>query len=42
MTRSAFRRLATPTWFLPNGERFKGAMPLERVEPLLDAAALGR
>jgi len=33
---------STPTWFLPNGERFKGAMPLERVEPMLDAAALGR
>jgi len=33
---------ATPTWFLPSGERFKGAMPIERVEPLLDAAALAR
>ncbi|MGH8697419.1 MAG: hypothetical protein ACREVS_13140, partial [Burkholderiales bacterium] len=30
---------ATPTCFLPNGGRFKGAMPIERVEALLDAAA---
>ncbi len=33
---------STPTWFLPSGERFKGAMPIERVEALLDAAALAR
>ncbi len=33
---------ATPTWFLPSGERFKGVMPIERVEALLDAAALSR
>jgi len=30
---------ATPTWFLENGERYSGAMPLEQVRALLDAAA---
>jgi thiol:disulfide interchange protein DsbC len=31
---------ATPTWFLRNGERYSGAMPLAELEPRLDAAAL--
>ena len=30
---------STPTWFLENGERYSGAMPLEHVRALLDAAA---
>lgn len=30
---------ATPTWFLENGERYSGALPLEQVRTLLDAAA---
>ncbi len=30
---------ATPTWFLENGERFSGAMPLEKVRALLDDAS---
>jgi thiol:disulfide interchange protein DsbC len=30
---------ATPTWFLENGERYSGALPLEQVRALLDAAA---
>lgn len=30
---------ATPTWFLENGERYSGAMPLEEVRRLLDQAS---
>ena len=30
---------STPTWFLENGERYSGAMALEQVRALLDAAA---
>jgi thiol:disulfide interchange protein DsbC len=30
---------ATPTWFLENGERYSGAMPLEKVRALLEAAS---
>ena len=30
---------STPTWYLENGERYSGAMPLEQVRALLDAAA---
>ncbi|HEU0199497.1 MAG TPA: DsbC family protein [Burkholderiaceae bacterium] len=29
---------ATPTWFLPTGERYSGAMPMNQLVPLLDAA----
>ena len=30
---------STPTWFLENGERYSGAMPLEQTRALLDAAS---
>ncbi|MBI2316813.1 MAG: DsbC family protein [Betaproteobacteria bacterium] len=30
---------STPTWFLANGERYKGALPLEQVRRLLDEAS---
>jgi len=30
---------STPTWFLPNGEKYVGAQPMSTVVPLLDAAA---
>ena len=30
---------STPTWFLPNGERYVGALPMSQVVPLLDATA---
>lgn len=30
---------STPTWFVETGERFSGAMPLEEVRRLLDAAS---
>ena len=30
---------STPTWFLRNGEMHKGAVPMEEVVPMLDAAA---
>ncbi|MGH8705640.1 MAG: DsbC family protein [Burkholderiales bacterium] len=30
---------STPTWFLENGERYSGAMSLEQVRALLDAAS---
>ena len=30
---------STPTWFLPNGEKYVGAQPMEVVVPLLDATA---
>jgi thiol:disulfide interchange protein DsbC len=33
---------STPTWFLENGERYSGAMPLERARELLDAASPAR
>ena len=33
---------STPTWFLPNGERYVGALPLSQVVPLLDATARRR
>jgi thiol:disulfide interchange protein DsbC len=33
---------STPTWFLENGERYGGAMPLEQVRALLDAASPGK
>lgn len=29
----------TPTWFLPNGEKHQGALPMSTVVPLLDATA---
>ena len=29
----------TPTWFLATGEKYVGAMPMEQLVPLLDAAA---
>jgi len=31
--------VSTPTWFLPNGQMYKGAMAIKDVLPLLDAAA---
>jgi len=33
---------STPTWFLENGERHSGALPLEKVRALLDAASPAR
>lgn len=30
---------STPTWFLANGERYKGVVPLQRVEQLLGVAS---
>ena len=30
---------ATPTWFLPNGEKYQGALPMSSVVPMLDATA---
>ena len=33
---------STPTWFLPNGERYVGAQPISFVVPLLDATARRR
>jgi thiol:disulfide interchange protein DsbC len=30
--------VSTPTWFLPNGQMYKGAMTMNEVLPLLDAA----
>jgi len=30
---------STPTWFLPNGEKYVGAQPMSTVVPLLDATA---
>jgi thiol:disulfide interchange protein DsbC len=30
---------STPTWFLPNGERYQGALPMSKVVPLLDETA---
>jgi len=30
---------STPTWFLENGERYQGALPLEEVQRLLDGAS---
>lgn len=30
---------STPTWFLRNGEKYAGALPMSEVVPLLDAAA---
>lgn len=33
---------ATPTWFLANGERYSGALPLEEVRRLLDEASPAR
>jgi hypothetical protein len=32
----------TPTWFLPNGEKYTGAQPMSVVLPLLDATARTR
>jgi protein-disulfide isomerase len=32
----------TPTWFLTTGERYVGAMPLDKLLPLLDAAATAK
>ena len=32
---------STPTWFLPNGEKYLGAQPMSKVVPLLDATAQG-
>jgi len=33
---------STPTWFLRNGEMYKGALPMEEVVRLLDATAVRR
>jgi thiol:disulfide interchange protein DsbC len=33
---------STPTWFLPNGEKYVGAQPMSTVVPVLDAAARRR
>lgn len=33
---------STPTWFLPNGEKYVGAQPMSVVVPLLDATAQRR
>ena len=33
---------STPTWFLETGERYAGALPLERVVRLLDAASAAK
>lgn len=33
---------STPTWFLPNGEKYAGALPMSQVVPLLDATARRR
>ncbi|MBX9811177.1 MAG: DsbC family protein [Burkholderiales bacterium] len=33
---------STPTWFLPNGEKYFGALPMSKVVPLLDATARRR
>jgi len=33
---------ATPTWFLESGERYSGALPLDEVRRLLDAASPGK
>lgn len=33
---------STPTWFLENGERYSGALPLEETRRLLDAASPAR
>lgn len=33
---------STPTWFLPNGEKYAGALPMSEVVPLLDATARRR
>jgi thiol:disulfide interchange protein DsbC len=33
---------STPTWFLPNGEKYVGAQPMSMVLPLLDATARRR
>jgi len=33
---------STPTWFLRNGEMYKGALPMDELLPLLDAAAARR
>ncbi len=33
---------STPTWFLPNGEKYVGAQPMSEVVPLLDATAKRR
>lgn len=30
---------STPTWFLQNGERYQGALPIDEVTRLLDAAS---
>lgn len=30
---------STPTWFLRNGERYQGALPVDEVTRLLDAAS---
>ena len=33
---------STPTWFLPNGDKYFGAQPMNKVVPLLDATAKAR
>lgn len=33
---------STPTWYLPNGEKYTGAQPMKMVVPLLDASARPR
>jgi thiol:disulfide interchange protein DsbC len=33
---------STPTWFLPNGQKYQGALPMEQVIPLLNATARKR
>ena len=34
--------VSTPTWYLPNGEKYTGAQPMKVVVPLLDATARPR
>ena len=34
--------VSTPTWYLPNGEKYTGAQPMKIVAPLLDATARPR
>ena len=33
---------STPRWFLPNGDKHQGAVPMSKLVPMLDAAARAR
>jgi protein-disulfide isomerase len=33
---------STPTWYIESGERYSGAVPLEQVRRLLDAASTAK